>query len=49
MTRRYWERVGQGELDGQNKAKNRTLQAEKAELKGPGAESKLGCQRVREE
>lgn len=42
-------RVAWGELDGQNEAKNQTLQAEKAEGRGPEAESKLGCQRVREE
>lgn len=42
-------RVAWGELDGQSEAKNQTLQAEKAEGRGPEAESKLGCQRVREE
>lgn len=35
--------VAWGELDGQ------TLQAEKAEGRGPEAESKLGCQGLREE
>lgn len=42
MTQRYRKRVEWGDLDGQNKAKNRTLKAER-EGKGPGAESKLGC------
>lgn len=29
MTQRYWKRVEWGDLDGQNKAKNWPLQAEK--------------------